>query len=68
MSFLVRRSAPTLPLRACGPHPRARAWLTELTDPLQRADQPLDALATELVRGRRARRATGAADRDSRTA
>ncbi|MEI4273663.1 metalloregulator ArsR/SmtB family transcription factor [Klenkia sp. LSe6-5] len=30
----------------------ARAWLARLTDPF---DQPLDALATEVARGRRAR-------------
>ena len=36
----------------------ARRWLTQLTDPLGGAGQPLDALATELTRGARARRAT----------
>ncbi|GAB7189414.1 hypothetical protein NUM3379_01200 [Kineococcus sp. NUM-3379] len=35
----------------------ARAWLHELTDPLAGLGQPLDALATEVARGRRARRA-----------
>jgi DNA-binding transcriptional ArsR family regulator len=38
----------------------ARAWLTGLTDPLGPFVQPLDALATELARGRRARRAAQA--------
>ena len=35
----------------------ARAWLARLADPLGPFTQPLDALATELARGRRARRA-----------
>jgi DNA-binding transcriptional ArsR family regulator len=35
----------------------ARAWLTQLADPLAGFAQPLDALATEVARGRRARRA-----------
>ena len=35
----------------------ARAWLAELADPLAAFAQPLDALATEVARGRRARRA-----------
>ena len=35
----------------------ARAWLAGLTDPLTPFAQPLDALATEVVRGRRTRRA-----------
>lgn len=34
----------------------ARAWLADLVDPLRPFAQPLDALATELVRGRRERR------------
>lgn len=34
----------------------ARAWLARLADPLGPFTQPLDALATELARGRRARR------------
>jgi hypothetical protein len=34
----------------------ARAWLGRLADPLESFTQPLDALATELARGRRARR------------
>lgn len=33
-----------------------RAWLDELVDPLAPLAQPLDALATEVARGRRARR------------
>jgi DNA-binding transcriptional ArsR family regulator len=36
---------------------RARAWLVGLRDPLGPLAQPLDALATEVARGRRARRA-----------
>lgn len=39
----------------------AQAWLTRLADPLGPFAQPLDALATELARGRRARRAAHAA-------
>ncbi|GEA80425.1 ArsR/SmtB family transcription factor [Cellulomonas uda] len=35
-----------------------RAWLDELVDPLAPLAQPLDALATEVARGRRARRAS----------
>ncbi|WP_280244155.1 ArsR/SmtB family transcription factor [Nocardia abscessus] len=34
----------------------ARAWLTGLADPLHEFAQPLDALATEIARGKRARR------------
>lgn len=34
----------------------ARAWLSELADPLAQFAQPLDALATEVARGKRARR------------
>ncbi|MBF6228907.1 winged helix-turn-helix transcriptional regulator [Nocardia abscessus] len=34
----------------------ARAWLTGLADPLHQFAQPLDALATEIARGKRARR------------
>jgi DNA-binding transcriptional ArsR family regulator len=34
----------------------ARAWLTRLADPLGPFAQPLDALATEVARGRRGRR------------
>jgi DNA-binding transcriptional ArsR family regulator len=43
---------------------RARAWLTALRDPLAGAAQPLDALETELARGRRAARRAGATARD----
>jgi DNA-binding transcriptional ArsR family regulator len=54
----------------------AQAWLARLGDPLGPFTQPLDALATELARGRRARRAAGPAqprvprtrDQDSRPA
>ncbi|MFI5778363.1 ArsR/SmtB family transcription factor [Nocardia sp. NPDC051570] len=35
----------------------ARSWLTELTDPLAQFAQPLDALATEIARGKRRRAA-----------
>jgi DNA-binding transcriptional ArsR family regulator len=38
----------------------AQAWLAGLADPLGPFAQPLDALATEVARGRRARRATAA--------
>lgn len=34
----------------------ARTWLAALVDPLHRFAQPLDALATEVARGKRARR------------
>ena len=36
---------------------QAHAWLARLTDPLVPFDQPLDALATEVARGRRTRNA-----------
>jgi DNA-binding transcriptional ArsR family regulator len=36
----------------------AQVWLARLADPLGPFEQPLDALATEVARGRRARRAT----------
>jgi DNA-binding transcriptional ArsR family regulator len=47
-------------LYAVDPHgvATARAWLTALTDPLAGFAQPLDALETEVARGRRARRGT----------
>jgi len=38
----------------------AKAWLARLADPLSPFEQPLDALATEVARGRRARRAAAA--------
>ena len=52
----------------------ARTWLARLADPLAPFAQPLDALATEVARGRRTRRAArserpgapGAADQDGR--
>ncbi len=34
----------------------AQAWLAQLADPLETFAQPLDALATEVARGRRSRR------------
>lgn len=37
----------------------AHAWLAQLADPLGPFAQPLDALATEVARGRRARRTAG---------
>ena len=45
----------------------AQAWLAALADPLAPLTQPLDALATEVARGRRARRGAPA-DRDSKVA
>ncbi|WP_067842363.1 ArsR/SmtB family transcription factor [Nocardia lijiangensis] len=36
----------------------ARAWLTALAEPLHQFAQPLDALATEIARGKRTRRDT----------
>jgi DNA-binding transcriptional ArsR family regulator len=36
----------------------ARTWIEQRTDPLAQFVQPLDALATEVARGRRAGRAT----------
>jgi len=54
----------------------AQAWLARLADPLEPFTQPLDALATELARGRRAQRTAHGAQspvprsgaQDSRTA
>jgi DNA-binding transcriptional ArsR family regulator len=43
----------------------ARAWLARLADPLAPFAQPLDALATEVARGRRARRTAGRGGRRS---
>ncbi|MGW4091751.1 ArsR/SmtB family transcription factor [Nocardia sp. NPDC004750] len=37
----------------------ARAWLTGLADPMRQFAQPLDALATEIARGKRTRRGAG---------
>jgi DNA-binding transcriptional ArsR family regulator len=42
----------------------ALAWLERFTDPLDSFAQPLDALATELVRGRRARDASASTSAD----
>jgi DNA-binding transcriptional ArsR family regulator len=39
-----------------------RAWLARLTDPLRPFAQPLDALTTEVARGRRARRRATSAE------
>jgi DNA-binding transcriptional ArsR family regulator len=41
----------------------AKAWLARLADPLAPFAQPLDALETEVARGRRARRAAQAGRR-----
>lgn len=41
----------------------AQAWLARLADPLGQFTQPLDALVTELARGRRARRTAQVAQR-----
>ncbi|CAM4395939.1 metalloregulator ArsR/SmtB family transcription factor [Nocardia ninae] len=50
----------------------AQVWLSALADPLAQFAQPLDALATEVARGRRARRAAepgrDATERDAREA
>jgi DNA-binding transcriptional ArsR family regulator len=49
----------------------AQAWLVELADPLAAFAQPLDALATEVARGRRSARReqpAGREERDSRPA
>lgn len=44
----------------------AQSWLTALVDPLAGFAQPLDALATEVARGRRARRTpTATAERSA---
>ena len=40
----------------------ARHWLARLADPLSQFAQPLDALGTEVARGRRARRGSRADD------
>ncbi|MEU7632585.1 metalloregulator ArsR/SmtB family transcription factor [Nocardia sp. NPDC049220] len=42
----------------------ARSWLARLADPLEEFAQPLDALATEIARGKRVRR-TSKADVDT---
>lgn len=43
----------------------AQAWLARLADPLAPFAQPLDALATEVARGRRERRAEAGSTRGS---
>lgn len=43
----------------------ALAFLHQLLDPVAAVEQPLDALATEVARGRRARRRTSGDGRDS---
>ncbi|MCX0270728.1 metalloregulator ArsR/SmtB family transcription factor [Nocardia zapadnayensis] len=45
----------------------AREWLAELVDPLGRFAQPLDALATEVARGKRERRGKAAGTEAGRT-
>jgi len=47
---------------------RALSWLAELRDPLRPFTQPLDALETEVARGRRARRATAPGEPGERAA
>ncbi|MCZ2850372.1 ArsR/SmtB family transcription factor [Modestobacter sp. VKM Ac-2978] len=70
----VLRDAGLVTVRAEGPRrfyaldpdglDAARAWLAELVDPLAQFAQPLDALATEVARGRRTRpTTTGQPDR-----
>ncbi|MBB5911400.1 DNA-binding transcriptional ArsR family regulator [Nocardia transvalensis] len=53
----------------------AQAWLARLAHPIEQFEQPMDALATEVARGKRARKAAGpghsaeqAADRHTRPA
>ena len=46
----------------------AQVWLARLADPVGPFAQPLDALATEVARGRRERRATRGSARGSRSA
>ncbi|MGW0181339.1 ArsR/SmtB family transcription factor [Nocardia sp. NPDC003345] len=49
----------------------AREWLADLLDPMEPFAQPLDALATEIARGKRERRGRepgGSAGRDTRPA
>ena len=46
----------------------AQAWLARVGDPLAAFAQPLDALATEVARGRRTRGRSGNGGRASRTA
>jgi DNA-binding transcriptional ArsR family regulator len=66
----VLREASLVTVRAAGTHriyaldqaglDAAQGWLARLADPLAPFTQPLDALGTELARGRRARRAASA--------
>lgn len=74
----VLREAGLVTVRADGPRRlyslnptainAARDWLTLLTEPAAPYAQPLDALATEVARGKRARRqAAGARDDDVAT-
>jgi DNA-binding transcriptional ArsR family regulator len=66
----VLREAGLVTVRAEGTHrlyaidegglEAATTWLIRLADPLAPFDQPLDALATEVARGQRARRAAQA--------
>ncbi len=68
----VLREAGLVTARAVGAHriyaldraglDAAQAWLARLADPLAPFTQPLDALATELARGRRASRGTSPAE------
>lgn len=46
----------------------AQTWLAHVVDPLARFAQPLDALATEVARGRRSRRARPEGERGTRLA
>src|SRR4051812_44914289 len=46
----------------------AREWLARLADPLAPFAQPLDALATEVARGKRGRRGRDAGEEDSQIA
>jgi DNA-binding transcriptional ArsR family regulator len=41
----------------------AQAWLARIADPLEQFAQPLDALATEVARGRRSRRSAAQPER-----
>jgi DNA-binding transcriptional ArsR family regulator len=45
----------------------ARSWLSGFVDPLAAFDQPLDALATEVARGRRSRRNAAAGQDEEAT-
>ncbi|GGC53143.1 winged helix-turn-helix transcriptional regulator [Hoyosella rhizosphaerae] len=43
----------------------AQHWLATLTDPLEQFSQPLDALATEIARGKRERRGSASGEADA---